>query len=77
MANNERRGASSNSQRSHRKLHFCWGCEIANNPLIGLETKNKLTIRAYRRRNSKKADLTVSDDEEFNNALNDIEETLL
>ena len=50
---------------------------IANISLIGLETKNKLTIRAYRRRNSKKADLTVSDDEEFNNALNDIEDTLL
>ena len=50
---------------------------IANIPLIGLETKNKLTMRASRLENFKKADLTVSDDEEFNNALNDIEETLL
>ena len=50
---------------------------IENISLIGLETKNKLTMRASRRKNSKKADLTVIDDEEFNNALNDIEETLL
>jgi len=50
---------------------------IVDIPLIGLETKNKLTVRSARlQKCAKKIDLSVSDDEEFNNALNDIEKTL-
>ena len=51
---------------------------IVDFPLIGLETKTKLTVRSARlQKCAKKIDLSVSDDEEFNNALNDIEKTVI